>query len=230
MNTDDHAGTDDHTGTVPSAEAALPLRDEPDLRPVVERAQVHEGMIFDLVRDTVDFAEGVRFDREYVRHTGAVAVLAVDDADRVLMIRQYRHPVGHALWEIPAGLLDLDGEAPHVAAARELSEETGYEPTGLRTLVDLRPSPGGNDEVIRVYLATGVQVDEAEFERTDEEAELVERWVPFADAVTAVLEGRITNATTVSALLSLQVLRDRGQGVDELRPADAPFMARPGRD
>ena len=113
---------------------------------------------------------------------------------------------------------------------RELAEETGYDPTGMRTLVDLRPSPGGNDEVIRVYLATGVRRSQDEFERTDEEAELVSRWVPLHEAVDAVLEGRITNATTVSAVLALQVLRAQGHGTGELRPADAPFMARPGRD
>ncbi len=184
-------------------------------------------MVWDLVRDTIDFAPGVRFDREYVWHTGAVAVLAVDDADRVLMIRQYRHPVGHELWEIPAGLLDLDGEAPHLAAARELAEETGTEPLSLATLVDLRPSPGGNDEVIRVYLADGVRASEQEYERTHEEAEIVTRWVPLAEAVTAVLEGRITNGTTVSALLALQAARTTGTA---LRPAGALFMARPGRD
>lgn len=206
------------------------LRDEPGQRPVAQRRTLHEGMVWDLVRDTIDFADGVRFDREYVWHTGAVAVLAVDDADRVLLIRQYRHPVGHALWEIPAGLLDLDGEAPHVAAARELAEETGYVPERMSTLVDLRPSPGGNDEVIRVYLATGVSESGEDFERTDEEAELVTRWVPLPEAVDAVLEGRITNATTVSGVLALQALRARGQGPEALRPADAPFMARPGRD
>ncbi len=207
---------------------APPLRDEPGQRPVAQRQLVHEGMVWDLVRDTVDFSADVRFDREYVWHTGAVAVLAVDEQDRVLLIRQYRHPVGHSLWEIPAGLLDLDGEAPHVAAARELAEETGYEPQQLSTLVDLRPSPGGNDEVIRVYLATGVRESAAEFERTDEEAELVTRWVPLSEAVAAVLEGRLTNATTVSALLALQALR-QGAAVAP-RPADAPFMERPGRD
>ena len=208
-----------------------PLRDLPDRRPVAAHRLLHEGMVWDLVRDTVDFAEGVRFDREYVWHTGAVAVLAVDDQDRVLMIRQYRHPVGHSLWEIPAGLLDLDGEAPHIAAARELAEETGYEPGQMQTLVDLRPSPGGNDEVIRVYLASGVRVSSAEFERTHEEAELISRWVPLSEAVTAVLEGRITNGTTVSALLALQVLRSAGsERATQLRAADAPFMERPGRD
>ena len=213
-----------------TCEPAAPLQDEPGQRPVTERRLLHEGMVWDLVRDTVDFTAEVRFEREYVWHTGAVAVLAVDDQERVLLIRQYRHPVGHTLWEIPAGLLDLDGEAPHIAAARELAEETGYLPQQLSTLVDLRPSPGGNDEVIRVYLATGVSESEGEFERTDEEAELVSRWVPLSEAIAAVFEGRITNGTTVSALLALQVLRQRGGAEASPRPADAPFMERPGRD
>ena len=220
-----------HSAPWEHAQAGPSLRDLPGQRPVAARTVLHEGMVWDLVRDTVDFAEGVRFDREYVWHTGAVAVLAVDDADRVLMIRQYRHPVGHSLWEIPAGLLDLDGEAPHLAAARELAEETGYVPERMQTLLDLRPSPGGLDEVIRVYLASGVRASDEEFERTDEEAELVPHWAPLADAVTAVLEGRITNGTTVSALLALQAVRSGGAPAQErLRAADAPFMARPGRD
>src|SRR5690625_7749000 len=79
--------------TYPAEGAAQepPLRDEPGQRPLAGRRTLHEGMVFDLVRDTVDFADGVRFDREYIWHTGAVAVLAIDDADRVLLIRQYRH-------------------------------------------------------------------------------------------------------------------------------------------
>lgn len=206
------------------------LRDLPRARPVAARRTLHEGMIFSLLRDTVDFAEGVHFEREYLRHSGAVAVLALDGNDRVLLIRQYRHPVGHELWEIPAGLLDLAGEPPQTAAARELVEETGHEPVHLRTLVDLRPSPGGSDEVIRVYLASGTHEAATEFERTDEEAELEIRWVPLADVVAAVLEGRITNATTVAAILALQALRSAGADEDSLRPADAPFMERPGRD
>ena len=207
-----------------------PLRDDADLRPVAAHRTVHEGMVWDLVRDTIDFAPGVRFDREYIRHTGAVAVLAVDEADRVLLIRQYRHPVGHRLWEIPAGLLDLAGEPPHVAAARELAEEAGCEPVRMSTLVDLRPGPGGSDEVIRVYLAEGVRESEEEFERVHEEAELISRWVPLGEAVAAVLEGRITNVTTVAAMLALKLLRGGGAPAVSLRPADAPFMERPGRD
>ena len=203
------------------------LRDEPGPRPVAARRPLHHGMVWDLVRDTIDFAPGVRFDREYVWHTGAVAVLAVDPEDRVPLTRQPRHPAGPALWAAPAGLLAQGGAAPHVAAARELAEETGTEPLTLSTLVDLRPSPGGSDEVIRVYLAEGVRPSEESFERTHEEAEIVTRWVPLTEAVTAVLEGRVTNATTVSALLALQAARATGTA---LRAADAPFMARPGRD
>lgn len=209
-----------------------PLRDVAGRRPLAARETVHEGAIFDLVRDTVDFAADVQFDREYLWHSGSVAVLAVDEDDRVLMIRQYRHAVGMTLWEIPAGLLDLDGEAPHVAAARELAEESGYAAEQLSTLVDLRPTPGASDEVVRVYLATGIrEADEDGFERVDEEAELTSRWVPLAEAVTAVLEGRISNGPTVSALLALQVLRSE-PGTDRPRPraAEAPFMQRPGRD
>jgi len=211
-------------------EPGSPVRDLPGRREVAEQRTLHRGMVFDLVRDTVDFAEGVRFDREYLRHTGAVAVLAVDAQDRVLLIHQYRHPVGHTLWEIPAGLLDIGGEAPHLAAARELAEETGFVPGQMSTLLDLRPSPGGSDEVVRVYLATGLQVSREQFERTDEEAELVTRWVPLEEAIDAVLTGRLTNATTVAALLALQVQRARAGTASVLREAAAPFPPRPGRD
>lgn len=223
------AGTARSGAPVPGGE----LCDVGGQRPVAQRRTVHAGMVADVVRDTVDFAPGVRFDREYTRHPGAVAVLAVDDEDRVLMIHQYRHPVGHTLWEIPAGLLDLDGEPPHAAAARELAEEASVEAAQMSVLVDLRPSPGGSDEVIRVYLATGISaIIGDDYERTDEEADLVPRWVPLATAVRAVLGGAITNATAVGALFALHALRTASteESAPTLRPADAPFMERPGRD
>ena len=133
------------------------LRDQPERRPVAARRLLHEGMVWDLVRDTIDFAEGVRFDREYVWHTGAVAVLALDEADRVLMIRQYRHPVGHELWEIPAGLLDQGGEAPHLAAARELGIDAHLWPRNG----DDHPESveSGIDLARRVLTARGVPLD-----------------------------------------------------------------------
>ena len=204
-----------------------PLRDEPGRRPVAQSETVHHGMVWDLVRDTIDFAPGVRFDREYIRHTGAVAVLAVDDADRMLLIRQYRHPVGHTQWEIPAGLLDIAGEDPALAARRELREEAGYDADAIETLVDTRPSPGGSDEVIRVHLATGLrEAVEEGFERRDEEAELEVRWEKVEDVARAVLAGDLTSGTLVTGVLALVARRAMGA---PSRGADAPFPERPGR-
>lgn len=208
----------------------MSLADRPAPRPVAERRTVHHGMVWDIVRDTVDFAPGVRFDREYVHHTGAVAVLAVDAEDRVLLIRQYRHPVGHQLWEIPAGLLDVAGEGAHLGALRELAEETGHRAGRLETLLDLRPSPGGSDEVIRVYLATEVTelTGDDGYRRTDEEAEIEIAWVPLDDAVAAALRGELTNGTALAALLALHAHRTLGAQAPTLRAADAPFPERPG--
>lgn len=205
-----------------------PLRDEPGRRPVAASETVHHGMVWDVVRDTVEFAPHVTFDREYVRHTGAVAVLAVDEHDRMLLIRQYRHPVGHTLWEIPAGLLDIDDEAPDRAALRELREETGHDATGAEVLLDLRPSPGGSDEVIRIYLATGAHpAPEAGFERLDEEAELEVRWESVETVARAVLAGDLTSGTLVSGVLALIARRSLDVS---LRPAAVAWPERPGRD
>lgn len=205
-----------------------PLRDEPGRRPVSASAVVHHGMIWDVLRDAVDFAPGVAFDREYVRHTGAVAVLAVDERDRMLLIRQYRHPVGFTLWEIPAGLLDVDGEDPHAAALRELREEAGQGARTAEPLVDLRPSPGGSDEVIRVYLARGLRAAEAEgFERVDEEAELEVRWELVEDVARAVLAGDLSSGTLVAGVLALVARRALEAPA---RSADAPWPQRPGHD
>lgn len=188
-----------------------PLRDLPGARPVAESRTVHEGMVWDIARDTIDFAPGVRFDREYVKHTGAVAVLAVDDRDRMLLIRQYRHPAAATLWEIPAGLLDVDGEDPAAAAGRELVEEAGVRAESLEQLLAFRPSPGGSDELIRIYLATGLEecVDE-DFEKRDEEAEILVRWEKVEDIARAVLAGEITSGTLVAGVLALMSRRALG--------------------
>lgn len=205
--------------TLPTVDG--PWRDEPGRRPVAEHRIAYDGMIWQVARDTVDFADGVRFDREYLRHPGAVAVVAVDDEERVLLIRQYRHPAGGALWEVPAGLRDHAGEKDADAARRELAEETGYTAAQLRTLIDLRPSPGGSDEMIRVYLATGLRpAREVSFERVDEEAELQLSWAPLAELVEAVLRGDLTSGTLVAGVLALAAHRASGRADDALRPAD----------
>lgn len=194
-----------------TAPQPAPLADEPGRRPVVSSTTLHEGMVFDLVRDEVDFAPGVRFSREYLRHGGAVAVLALredpaaPDDPQILLIRQYRHPGGGTFWELPAGLLDVPGEAPADAARRELAEETGHSAEQLHELLVLAPTPGASEETIRVFTAHGVQPLPAGapgFEARDEESEIELRWVPLSEAVQAVLARRLSNATLVAAVLA----------------------------
>ncbi len=158
--------------------------------------------------------------REYVAHTGAVAVIALDDEDRVLLLSQYRHPVGHVLWEPPAGLLDVPGEDPVRAAARELAEEADLVAGRWWRLVEFFTTPGGSSERITVFLARDLSpVPEAErFVREDEEAAMVARWVPLDEAVEGVLGDRFASPTTTVGVLAAVAARARGW--DMLEPAD----------
>lgn len=203
-----------------------PLRDEPAALPLLRSEVAFSGAVWDVRRDTFEMS-GERLTREVVEHPGAVAVLALDEQDRVAMIRQYRHPVGMLEWELPAGLLDVAGEDPLVAARRELAEETDLVADEWSLLLDYLSSPGGTSEALRVYLARGlgdVPPDER-YEREGEEAHLEQRRVPLAEVREAVLEGRLVNATVVAAVLAACTLRDRGWA--GLRPADAPWPAHP---
>lgn len=193
--------------------------DRPAPRPVLEHTDLHHGKIWDLVSETVDLGES-QVVREFVDHPGAVAVIALDDQDRVLLIQQYRHPVRMELWEPPAGLRDVDGEPPHVTAARELEEEADLRAGTWHLLAQFRNSPGGSNEEILVYLARDVsEVPDAErFTREDEEAGIVPRWVPLDEAVDAVLAGRITSPSAAVGVLAAAASRDRGWST--LRPVD----------
>ncbi|MBI9116265.1 NUDIX domain-containing protein [Sanguibacter suaedae] len=196
-------------------------------RPVLERATVHEGFVFDLVSETADLGHGtVR--REFVDHPGAVAVLVLDDEDRVLLLKQYRHPVRRELWEPPAGLLDVAGEPAVEAAARELAEEADLVAESWDVLVDYFTTPGGNNEALRVFLARGVsEVPEAErHTRKDEERDMEARWVPLDDAVAAVLRGDLHNPSAVVGILA--AVASRSTGWATLRPADTPWPERRG--
>jgi ADP-ribose pyrophosphatase len=192
-------------------------------RPVLASEQAYSGMLWDVVRDTVDLGTAGRVRREYVRHPGAVGVLALDETERVLLLRQYRHPVGYELWELPAGLLDVDGEPALDAARRELAEETDLAARRWDVLIDWFNSPGGMDEAIRVYLARDLQdVPHADrFEREHEEADMPMAWVPLEEARDAVLTGRLHNPTAVVGVLAACAARERGWST--LRPADAPW-------
>lgn len=190
-------------------------------RDTVASDVVHQGLIWDVVRDTVDLGEAGTVRREYVRHPGAVAIVALDDDDRVLLLQQYRHPVRRQLWEPPAGLLDVDGEDPAQAAARELAEEADLVASSWWVLADFFTTPGGSDESVRVYLARGLRpVPEAErHQREGEEMGMELRWVPLDDAVAAVLAGRIRNPSAVVGVLAAAAARSRGW--QDLTPVDA---------
>ncbi|MGW7381551.1 NUDIX domain-containing protein [Streptomyces sp. NPDC054794] len=165
--------------------------------------------------------------RDYQVHPGSVAVVALDDEDRVHLIRQYRHPVRHKLWEIPAGLLDVPGENPLHAAQRELYEEAHVKAEDWRVLTDVYTTPGGCDESVRIFLARHLSAAEGErFEVEDEEADMEHARVPVDELVRGVLAGELHNNCLVVGILSLVAART-GDGLDALRPAEAPWPARP---
>lgn len=196
----------------PGPTASPALADVAAARPVVASRTVHHGMIWDLVRDTVDLGESGVVDREYVRHPGAVAVIALDEADRVLLVRQYRHAVRAELWEPPAGLLDVAGEDRVDAAKRELAEEADLVAGRWWRLADYFSTPGGNDEALTVFLARDLtpvpEVDR--HAREAEERDLVVDWFDLDEAVAAVLAGRVRNPSAVIGILAAAVERTRG--------------------
>jgi ADP-ribose pyrophosphatase len=171
----------------------------------------------------VAMPDGDTVGREVVEHPGAVAVLALDEAGRVLLIRQYRHPVSALLWEIPAGLRDVDGEPPLAAAQRELLEEAGYRAAHWRVLADFFSSPGIITERLRIFLARGlteVPAAERSYVRRHEEAQLVVAWLSLDEAVAAFLAGDLRNGVTAVGILSAYAaLKD---GFTPLRGAEAP--------
>ncbi|GAA3050599.1 MULTISPECIES: NUDIX hydrolase [Actinomycetes] len=205
----------------------MALHDTPAQHPVDSSRLHHDARLFALVEDEFRFGEHQQtLHRAYLKHLGAVAVLPVDEQDRVLLIRQYRHPVRMHLWEVPAGLLDVDGEPMLETAQRELLEEADLRAETWHTLVDFYSSPGASSEAIRVYLAEGLsEVPEADRHTRDgEEAEIVPTWVPLDEAVAAVLSGQIHNPSAVVALLALHAVRTGG---GQLRDARAPWEDQP---
>lgn len=198
------------------------LSDERDAWPVLESSVLAAARIATLREDTVQLPDGRAVRREVVEHPGAVAIVALDSSDRVLMIRQYRHPAGAMLWEIPAGLRDVAGEPLLATAQRELLEEAGCAARDWHVLSDYLSSPGISTERLRVYLArdlTMVPDGEREYVRHDEEAYLTVAWVPLADAVRRVLSGDLHNGVAIVGILSAYAAQREGF---VLRPAAAP--------
>lgn len=176
-------------------------KDEAFATRVTDRKTVFDGMIWDVVSETFEFADQ-QLTREFVDHPGAVAVLAVNDQNQVLMIRQYRQPVRQFLWEIPAGLLDVQGESLIDAAARELQEETGYQSTSVSHLIDFYTTPGGNNEMIRIFLARDLTFVGRPLEQEGEERQLEVEWIDFDDALQSVLSSEIKSPSAAVGILA----------------------------
>lgn len=187
---------------------------------VLSSETVYEGRVITLRRDTVAMPGGGSSVREVVHHPGAVAVVAIDDDDRVVMLRQYRHPVGTRLRELPAGLRDADGEPPLATARRELAEEAQLSAERWSLLTTTYSTPGFCDEMVLVYLAEGLRPAERPdgFTVEHEEADMTVERVPLADAVQLVFDGEIRNAIAVIGLLAAMQVR---AGAPRLRPVDA---------
>jgi 8-oxo-dGTP pyrophosphatase MutT (NUDIX family) len=195
------------------------MADAHDYR-VLASETVFDGRVISLRRDTVAMPGGGDSVREVVAHPGAVAVVALDDDGQVVLLRQYRHPVGRYLWELPAGLRDADGEPPLETAKRELAEEVQLAAERWSLLTTTYNSPGFSDELVLVYLAEGL----SDVARPDgfivehEELDMTVERVPLADAVQRVFDGDIRNAAAVVGLLAAAQVR---ASAPRLRPVDA---------
>ncbi|CAI9408134.1 NUDIX domain-containing protein [Aestuariimicrobium sp. T2.26MG-19.2B] len=202
------------------------LSDLPLAWPVTGHTVLGRGRVSLFVEDEITGPTGGQpFHRQYITHPGAVGIIAVDDRDRVAVVRQYRHPVGMELVEPPAGLLDGVDEDPLDAAQRELAEEASLRADHWSVLVDVATSPGGSEESARVYLATGLaQTDRPDgFVLEHEEAHMLVGWEPFPDLVDGILDGRLQSPLLVAGVMALATARATGR---DLRPADAPWPVR----
>jgi ADP-ribose pyrophosphatase len=190
---------------------------------VLKSTERLSNRVFTIVTDEVRMPDGEVAERDYMRHVGAVGVVALDADDRVVLLRQYRHPLRREIWELPAGLIDVPGEPLVAAAARELAEEADLRAGRYDLLVDANPSPGCSNEVIRLFLARDLaEVPAAQrHARTHEEAGMTVERVRLDRAVGMVLAGEITNAACMIGLLA--AAEARGRGWATLRAVDEPL-------
>jgi ADP-ribose pyrophosphatase len=212
----------------PDPDTDLAEREEPGRHrfETVASQDVYRGRVLALRADEVAMPDGRVARREVVEHYGAVAIAAVDERQRVVLIHQYRHPLGRRLWELPAGLLDEPGERPVDAAARELAEEVGLAAGDWSVLVDVAASPGFTDEVVRVFLARDLSDAHRDEPFGDEEADLVVHRVDLTEAVRMVLAGEVVNSSSVGGILAAHAVLT---GVGTTRPVDAEWRDRPTR-
>lgn len=203
------------------------LRDQVGPKPVRSSSVVFSGRIWDVVSEDVDLGEAGTVTREFTRHPGAVGILALDDEGRVPLVYQYRHPVAMSLWELPAGLLDVPGEPPALAAARELAEEADLQAAQWHTLIDWMLSPGGTSEAFRLFLAQDLSPvpDHERHVRDGEELGMPTRWFDLDEVHAAVLAGQLHSPSLIVGVLTARAARAGGWA--SLRPADDPWPEHP---
>lgn len=196
---------------------------------VVSSIERFRGRITTMRTDRLRFADGTESDRDIIIHPGAVAIVALDDSERVVMVRQYRQPVEQTLEELPAGLLDVEGESAFDAAKRELYEEASLRAGRWNVLADLYSSPGMTNEAVRIYLARDLRDIGADERYTPEHEEvaMTMRRVPLDLAVAAALSGQLTNASAVAGILATAA--SKAGNWASLREPDVAWPARPGR-
>lgn len=163
----------------------------------IERKIVFEGRVLKLKVDTVELPNGQQTTREVVVHPGAVAVVALTEADEVLLIKQYRYPVGKVIWEIPAGKLERE-ENPLTCAQRELAEETGHGAAQWTHLSTFFTTPGFSDEIMHLFLARELFTDK----KTADDDEFIELYtIPLAEALRMIAAGEIEDLKTIAGIL-----------------------------
>ncbi|MCG6568359.1 NUDIX domain-containing protein [Tessaracoccus sp. ZS01] len=202
--------------------------DEPMKWPVRSREVLGSGRVTTFVEETVATPSGEEITRQFITHPGAVAVVAWEEStDEIAVLRQYRHPVGLELVEIPAGLLDVDGEAWVLSAQRELAEEIELAADRWDVLVDILTTPGSSEESLRIYLARDVRTAARPegFVLEGEEAHMTWSWVPRQHLVDEILAGRCQSPSLVAGVLAFETARLSGR-LEDLRPADAAWLAR----
>jgi ADP-ribose pyrophosphatase len=221
----------DESKTKPDGDPDADLRER-----LVDSEVIHRGHYLTFKVDRIQRADGTLATRDVCEHPGAVAIVALDAADRVLLVRQWRHAARRALLEIPAGTLDRDEstgdiENPGKAAPRELEEETGMRAARWRLLASFWTAPGFASELMHLYLATGLSAAQDDRRGPDDDERLRLSAVPWREAVAMAEAGEICDAKSLVGLLWLSRLKERGEadarGGDG-RVADGPETATAG--
>jgi ADP-ribose pyrophosphatase len=211
-------------------ELSEPIEDRPANWPVLAGSDLARGGITVYRRERVRMEDGSEADREYTLHPGAVGAIVYDEErDLILSLCQYRHPVRRLLWELPAGLLDGgEGETPLDAVQRELYEEAHLTAQRWNVLADYYNTAGSSNEAMRVFLARGIApADGEQFDRQGEEKTMRPAWLSRTKLTQAVLAGKVSSGAMVVGTLALATALATPNGLDQLRPGDAPWSARP---